>query len=293
MAKIDFSAPSIDERRAKAAAAAQVVAQAAVNTDIPEDDPLLYGAAAGAADEGEDQDDDSWLDQLTPFQSDAGGTNPYARVTAPAQPQAPEAPKVEFTPQQQQENLDKLYAGLEHLDEDSARELKTKIIDPVLTKQEERLARLEQERQQEAAQQAKTRLDLTTQKILAKHPKAASILQSAQFIEFINSGVSKYATEKPSDLLADAYYQHGDAEYVIGELDRFVESRKKPKPPVGAEPQQGRGTSGVAPAKSGRKMSYAEYEAKAQAIMAAPRGTYPPHALRDLELQYQNQDRGS
>lgn len=286
MAKIDFSAPSIDERRANAAAAAQAVAQAAVNTDIPEDDPLLYGTEAEPAAEGGDQDDDSWLDQLTPFQSETGETNPYARVAAP---QAPEAPKEGFTPQQQQENLDKLYEGLEHLDEDSARELKTKILDPVLTKQEERLARLEKERQQEAAQQAKARLDAATKKILAKHPKAASILQSTQFVEFINSGVSKYATEKPSDLLAAAYYQHGDADYVIGELDRFVESRKKPKPPVGAEPQQGRGTSGVAPAKAGRKMSYAEYEAKAQAIMAAPRGTYPPHALRDLELQYHSQ----
>jgi hypothetical protein len=289
MAKINFSAPSIDERRANAAAAAQVVAQAAVNTDIPEDDPLLYGTEAEPADGDGDQDDNSWLDQLTPFQSETGETNPYARVAAPAAPQAPEAPKEGFTPQQQQENLDKLYEGLEHLDEDSARELKTKILDPVLTKQEERLARLEQERQQEAVQQAKTRLDAATKKILAKHPKAASILQSTQFIEFINSGVSKYATEKPSDLLAAAYYQHGDADYVIGELDKFVESRKKPKPPVGAEPQQGRGTSGVAPAKAGRKMSYAEYEAKAQAIMAAPRGTYPPHALRDLELQYHSQ----
>ena len=289
MAKIDFSAPSIDERRANAAAAAQVVAQAAVNTDIPEDDPLLYGTEAEPENKEDDQDDDSWLDQLTPFQSDDGGTNPYTRVAAPAAPQAPEAPKEGFTPQQQQENLDKLYEGLEHLDEDSARELKTKILDPVLTKQEERLARLEKGRQQEAAQQAKTRLDAATKKILAKHPKAASILQSTQFVEFINSGVSKYATEKPSDLLAAAYYQHGDADYVIGELDKFVESRKKPKPPVGAEPQQGRGTSGVAPAKAGRKMSYAEYEAKAQAIMAAPRGTYPPHALRDLELQYHSQ----
>lgn len=289
MAKIDFSAPSIDERRANAAAAAQAVAQAAVNTDIPEDDPLLYGTGAEPADEDGDQDDDSWLDQLTPFQSETGETNPYARVAAPAASQAPEAPKEGFTPQQQQENLDKLYEGLEHLDEDSARELKTKILDPVLTKQEERLARLEKERQQEAAQQAKTRLDVATKKILSKHPKAASILQSTQFVEFINSGVSKYATEKPSDLLAAAYYQHGDADYVIGELDKFVESRKKPKPPVGAEPQQGRGTSGVAPAKAGRKMSYAEYEAKAQAIMAAPRGTYPPHALRDLELQYHSQ----
>nr|DAE07612.1 MAG TPA: hypothetical protein [Podoviridae sp. ctnCN2] len=289
MAKINFNAPSIDERRANAAAAAQVVAQAAVNTDIPEDDPLLYGTEAEPENKEDDQDDDSWLDQLTPFQSDDGGTNPYARVAAPAAPQAPEAPKEGFTPQQQQENLDKLYEGLEHLDEDSARELKTKILDPVLTKQEERLARLEKERQQEAAQQAKTRLDAATKKILAKHPKAASILQSTQFVEFINSGVSKYATEKPSDLLAAAYYQHGDADYVIGELDKFVESRKKPKPPVGAEPQQGRGTSGVAPAKAGRKMSYAEYEAKAQAIMAAPRGTYPPHALRDLELQYHSQ----
>lgn len=289
MAKIDFSAPSIDERRAKAAAAAQAVAQAAVNTDIPEDDPLLYGTEAEPENKEDDQDDDSWLDQLTPFQSDDGGTNPYARVAAPATPQVPEAPKEGFTPQQQQENLDKLYEGLEHLDEDSARELKTKILDPMLTKQEERLARLEKERQQEAAQQAKSRLDAATKKILAKHPKAASILQSTQFVEFINSGVSKYATEKPSDLLAAAYYQHGDADYVIGELDKFVESRKKPKPPVGAEPQQGRGTSGVAPAKAGRKMSYAEYEAKAQAIMAAPRGTYPPHALRDLELQYHSQ----
>lgn len=289
MAKINFNAPSIGERRANAAAAAQVVAQAAVNTDIPEDDPLLYGTEVEPENKEDDQDDDSWLDQLTPFQSDGGGTNPYARVAAPAAPQAPEAPKEGFTTQQQQENLDKLYEGLEHLDEDSARELKTKILDPVLTKQEERLARLEKERQQEAAQQAKTRLDAATKKILAKHPKAASILQSAQFVEFINSGVSKYATEKPSDLLAAAYYQHGDADYVIGELDKFVESRKKPKPPVGAEPQQGRGTSVVAPAKAGRKMSYAEYEAKAQAIMAAPRGTYPPHALRDLELQYHSQ----
>ena len=59
MAKIDFSAPSIDERRAKHAAAAQMVAQAALNTTSPVYDSWLSDAKADDADDGECNIDNS------------------------------------------------------------------------------------------------------------------------------------------------------------------------------------------------------------------------------------------
>lgn len=299
MAKYDWSGGNKAAKQEAADAAARAIAEAAKTAQIPEDDEVLYGD--GVTDEppkeepqgaqGEQDDDTDDTDPfagLTPYTRDGQPASPYTYPTAKQEPER----EVDLSAKEQQDNLDDLYKSLEFLDEDSTKELKQKVIDPIVQAQNERLARLEQERLKEQERDAKARMDATTQKILAKYPNAANILNSEQFINFLNRGSDKYDAEKPSDKLARAYYQYGDAEYVIDKLDEFVKARKKPKPPVGAEPQQGRGTSGVISIPKGRKMSYEEYMAAVAKIQAAPRGTYPPHAIRDLTLKYQNQLRG-
>lgn len=107
-------------------------------------------------------------------------------------------------------------------------------------------------------------------------------------MDYVNAGNNPYATDTEFNILMRAYYA-GDANYVIGKIDGFVSSRGKPKPPVGAEPQQGGGRSGVADTPTQKKpMTDAEYLAKRRAIKAAPKGTYPPNALKDLVNEYMN-----
>lgn len=52
------------------------------------------------------------------------------------------------------------------------------------------------------------------------------------------------------------------------------------------EPQQGSGGNNVGNVQKPKAMTEAEYLAKRQAIKGAPRGTYPPGALRELVEQY-------
>lgn len=70
---------------------------------------------------------------------------------------------------------------------------------------------------------------------------------------------------------------------MIEALDKFAESRGKPKPPVNAD---GKGSSSTPAAnKPNQRMTQAEFLAKRREIMANPR-KYPKGSLRKLELDF-------
>lgn len=220
-----------------------------------------------------DENDDSWLDDLTPYEFNQPQTQ---------QPQTPPPqPEPEQGTPEQQKRLADLYKDFEHIDEDVAAEFDSKMIAPLRAE----LNELRAYRQQEQERQQKTLVANANNKILAKHQKAEKILQSQQFKDFVNADSDPYSADTGFDRLMRAYYT-GDGDYVVRKIDAFVASRGKPKPPVGAEPHQGSGGSSVGnvPVKP---MTEAEYLARRQAIRSAPRGTYPPNALKQLAEQYQ------
>lgn len=217
-------------------------------------------------------DDDSWLDGLTPYQ---------VEQQAPQQAQSSET-QAESGTTEQQKRLAELYANLEHIDEDVASELDDKFLAPIRAEVNE----LKALRQQEMKFRQDQLIANANNKIIAKHPKAEKILRSQQFKDFVNADSDPYSTEQAFDRVLRAYYS-GDGDYVLHKLDAFVSTRGKPKPPVGVEPYQGSGGSSVGNVSAKRPMTDAEYLAKRQAIRAAPRGTYPPNALKQLAEEYQ------
>lgn len=256
-------------------------------TTYEQEKPYEPEVGTGVENQQPDQthEDDSWLDGLTPYQTEQ--QTPQQQVQQPVQTVQPQEQPDDGT-EEQKRNLAELYAGLEHIEEEVAAELHDKLITPSLKKVQADLAELKQYRQQEQqARQTAIIADINT-KIIAKYPKAEQILRSKEFMDYVNTGNNPYATDTEFNILMRAYYA-GDAEYVIGKIDGFVSSRGKPKPPVGAEPQQGGGRSGVADTPTQKKpMTDAEYLAKRRAIKAAPKGTYPPNALKDLVNEYMN-----
>lgn len=251
-----------------------------------EDDVPPAGSENQQPDPTQEDEDDSWLDGLTPYQTEQQAPQ-QQQVQQPAQTAQPQEQPDDGT-EEQKRRLAELYAGLEHIDEEVAVELHDKLITPELKQVRAELNELKQYRQQEQqARQTAVITDINT-KIIAKYPKAEQILRSKEFMDYVNSGNNPYATDMEFNTLMRAYYA-GDANYVIGKIDGFVSSRGKPKPPVGAEPQQGGGRSGVADTPTQKKpMTDAEYLAKRRAIKAAPKGTYPPNALKDLVNEYMN-----
>lgn len=222
-------------------------------------------------------DDDSWLDELTPAHIDQ--TPPSAEPPPVNQPQ--ETPNENGT-QEQQRRLAELYANFEHIDEDVASELDNKLLAPIRAEVNE----LKALRQQEVKQRQQQLIANANASIINKYPKADKILNSQQFKEFVNADSDPYSSEQVFDRIMRAYYM-GDGDYVVRHLDKFVGSRGKPKPPVGAEPQQGSGGNSVGNVSAKRPMTDSEYLAKRQAIKSAPRGTYPPNALKQLVEEYQ------
>lgn len=220
-----------------------------------------------------EQDDDSWLDDLTPYEFNQPQQQPQPSENQPAQEQG--------TPEQQK-RLEDLYKDFEHVDEDVVAEFDSKMIAPLRAE----LNEIRAYRQQEQERQQKTLVANANNEIFAKHKKAEKILQSQQFKEFVNADSDPYSSDTGFDRLMRAYYS-GDGDYVVRKMDAFVASKGKPKPPVGAEPHQGSGGNSVGNVSAKRPMTEAEYLAKRQAIKAAPRGTYPPNALKQLVEEFQ------
>ena len=251
----------------------------------PDEQEVGTGVENKQPDQTQEENDDSWLDGLTPYNAEQ--QEPQQQEQPPVQTDQPQVQPDDGT-EEQKRRLAELYAGLEHIEEEVAVELHDKLITPELKQVRAELAELKQYRQQEQqARQTAIIADVNT-KIIAKYPKAEQILRSKEFMDYVNASNNPYANDTEFNILMRAYYA-GDAEYVIGKIDGFVSSRGKPKPPVGAEPQQGGGRSGVADTPTQKKpMTDAEYLAKRRAIKAAPKGTYPPNALKDLVSEYMN-----
>lgn len=187
------------------------------------------------------------------------------------------------------------FKNLEHLDAEIAEEFFDRAVNPVISRTnkrtQEKIEALERElasvRASTAtlteAQQVKRYNELNAP-ILARHPKATKILQSQEFIEFVNQDTKPFDQETRYQTLSRAY-QLGYTDEVITALDAFVESRGKPKPPVNAD---GKAPASATTKAKPKRMSEAEFLKQRRAIMANPR-KYPQGALRKLELDFFNQ----
>ena len=243
-------------------------------------------------------EDDDWLGQLTvpePAQSDPAPQTPAAGATEP--PVSEPAP-VSNSDDLQREELVRRFQSLTTVDPEVAEELYNSVFAPTLEEQIKRLRETEietmrkqveqqqqyyQQMQQQSQQSISDKVDA---EITQKYPRdqAAKILQSVEFVQFLNSELPPYATENGYDILKRAYAA-GDASYVISAMDRFKGSRAKPKPQVNADVSSG-GTQVADGDKAPKKLTEAQYINERKKIMSAPRGTYPPDALTKLAEQY-------
>lgn len=239
------------------------------------------------------QDDDSWLDELTPAREPEPEQQPV-QSTEPVQQVAQEQPE-----QQAGESdadyiarLRSNFENLEHIDSDVANEILDATVNPIFEREakqrsalEQRLAQIEQQNAYAAQQAMAQRFAMTNAPIIQRHPKAERILQSREFMDFVNQNSNPYSPVSQYEILNRAY-QAGDSAYVITALDAFVASRGKPKPPVNADTTATGGSRSMN-AKP-KRMSEQEFLAKRRAIMANPR-KYKQGALRELELKFFNQ----
>ena len=243
-------------------------------------------------------EDDDWLGQLTvpePAQSDPAPQIPAVVVTEP--PVSEPAPVLD-TDDAQRAELARRFQNLTTVDPEVAEELYNSVFAPTLEEQIKRLRETEietmrkqveqqqqyyQQMQQQSQQSISDKVDA---EITQKYPRdqAAKILQSVEFVQFLNSELPPYATENGYDILKRAYAA-GDASYVISAMDRFKGSRAKPKPQVNADVSSG-GTQVADGDKAPKKLTEAQYINERKKIMSAPRGTYPPDALTKLAEQY-------
>ena len=243
-------------------------------------------------------EDDDWLGQLTvpePAQSDPAPQIPAAVAT---EPPVSEPTPVLYTDDAQRAELARRFQNLTTVDPEVAEELYNSVFAPTLEEQIKRLRETEietmrkqveqqqqyyQQMQQQSQQSISDKVDA---EITQKYPRdqAAKILQSVEFVQFLNSELPPYATENGYDILKRAYAA-GDASYVISAMDRFKGSRAKPKPQVNADVSSG-GTQVADGDKAPKKLTEAQYINERKKIMSAPRGTYPPDALTKLAEQY-------
>lgn len=239
--------------------------------------------------------DDDWVDSLTYDEPSVEPENP----APPAEQQEQEAPDTTQNKGESDEDyiarMRSEFRNMEHVDAEVADELFDRAIKPAINhfrgQTEAELARIRgevalvrtqtesivSERQQKAYTE-------TNKKIIERHPKAAQIMKSKEFADFVNKDSNPYATESNLVILSRAY-QSGDSDYVIKALDSFVESRGKPKPPVNAD---GNGATAASTPKKSKRMSEAEFLKQRRAIMANPR-KYPQGALRKLEIDFFSQ----
>ena len=232
--------------------------------------------------QAEDTEDSDWVDELT--------------IVEPEQEQPQELPATEQEVGESDEDyiarVREEFKNLEHLDAEIAEEFFDRAVNPIIEhnarRTEGKIAALERElwRVRESTayltqeQQEKRYSDLNTP-ILERHPKATKILQSQEFMDFVNKDTKPYDHETKYQTLGRAY-QLGYTDDVITALDAFAESRGKPKPPVNAD---GKASSSTSTTAKPKRMSEADFLIQRRAIMANPR-KYPQGALRKLELDF-------
>ena len=238
-----------------------------------------------------------WVDTLT---FDEPVEPPTEQTTEQTTVQTTE-PATQEQPLQQADESDDEYVArlreqfeeLEHIDASVANELFDKTISPIIERKDAqhrremealkaKLAVLEQSTTAIQQERASKQLADVNAPIFSKYPKADKILKSKEFAEWINANQDPYSPVSNLQILGRAY-QAGDSNRVIEALDKFAESRGKPKPPVNAD---GKGSSSTPAAnKPNQRMTQAEFLAERRAIMANPR-KYPKGALRKLELDF-------
>lgn len=248
--------------------------QIAANTEF-DGFPETVSDVVGAAVEGvsETTEDDSWLDNLTPYDSHS-----YQQSTQEFQP-----PQTSFSPNPPIEEPANPYSGFEHIDEDVVSELDAKMLAPLRAE----LETLKALRKQEETKDEARRLTEANLVITERYPKAEKILRSSEFVAFINGLEDLYSSDTGFDKLARAY-RSGDGQYVVGKLDQFMEHRGKPKPKVGIEPQRGSTGTNTAGRTKPKLMTEAEYLAKRQQLRSLHRHKNSDKPLKQLAEQYQN-----
>ena len=241
-------------------------------------------------------EDDDWLGQLTVPEPEQ--QTPATQTTTVPEPEVHEPAPVPNSDDAQRAELARRFQNLTTVDPEVAEELYNSVFAPTLEEHIKRLRETEietmrkqveqqqqyyQQMQQQSQQSVSDKVDA---EITQKYPRdqAAKILQSVEFVQFLNSELPPYATENGYDILKRAYAA-GDASYVISAMDRFKGSRAKPKPQVNADVSSG-GTQVADGDKTPKKLTEAQYINERKKIMSAPRGTYPPDALTKLAEQY-------
>lgn len=229
--------------------------------------------------------DDTWADGLTQIDLTADTPADEPKATTPTE-------TVDDTLEKQR--LQGIFKSLETVDADVAEELYNRVVLPELERHlksfqdkyikqlDDKVTHAQRAYDDMLKDTTSRRMSKVNKQILEKYPKAQAVLQSREFMDFVNSQAPRYATELPYDLIRRAYTE-GDAEFVMGYIEQFANSRSKPSIPV----EVASNSTGETTAKATRKMSVAEYQKKRKEIMSAPRGTYPANALADLVKQYQ------
>lgn len=242
-------------------------------------------------------DDDSWLDELTPAREPEQQEQPVQQ-TQPVHSEATQHTQDQLEQQVGESDADYItrlranFENLEHIDKEVANEILDTTVTPIFEREakhrselEKRLAQIEQQTAY-ATQQAMAQryADINTP-IIQRYPKAERILQSREFMDFVNQNSNPYSPVSQYEILNRAY-QAGDSAYVIKTLDEFVASRGKPKPPINADTTATGGSRAMNT--KPKRMSEQEFLVKRRAIMANPR-KYKQGALRELELKFFNQ----
>lgn len=242
-------------------------------------------------------DDDSWLDELTPAREPEQQEQPVQQ-TQPVHSEATQHTQDQLEQQVGESDADYIarlranFENLEHIDKEVANEILDTTVTPIFEREakhrselERRLAQIEQQTAYATQQAMAQRYAEINAPIIQRYPKAERILQSREFMDFVNQNSNPYSPVSQYEILNRAY-QAGDSAYVIKTLDEFVASRGKPKPPINADTTATGGSRSMNT--KPKRMSEQEFLAKRRAIMANPR-KYKQGALRELELKFFNQ----
>jgi len=267
----------------------------AIDQDQVQDEPEVSEEQAEPTQQADD--DDSWLDELTPAREPEQQEQPVQQ-TQPVHSEATQHTQDQLEQQVGESDADYIarlradFEHLEHIDKEVANEILDTTVTPIFEREakhrselEKRLAQIEQQTAYATQQAMAQRYAEINAPIIQRYPKAERILQSREFMDFVNQNSNPYSPVSQYEILNRAY-QAGDSAYVIKTLDEFVASRGKPKPPINADTTATGGSRSMNT--KPKRMSEQEFLAKRRAIMANPR-KYKQGALRELELKFFNQ----
>lgn len=258
-----------------------------INSDVDDGLSVDTSGQSVSLQQDDSADDDSWIDALEPY--DAGNVtgNVTGNVGGDTESLSPSNTDEGSTNgfSKSSEGTDSLYDDLQHLDAEVAAEIKQRFLDPQLTELKAKLSALEKEKERERQAKQKELINSVNKELFTFNPKVDKVLISKEFKEFVDASTSPYAKESNYDVLTRAYYA-GDAKYVLNTLQSFFDSKRKPKPSVGVEVPKGSTSNSAISNKKEKRMTQDEYRRKRAEILSAPKGKYPPGALRELSDRF-------